>query len=653
MQLTDIAEKMMGKSSAFQRRLTVGAEPLPQGGTHFRVWAPDRKKVEVVLIERDHVAPCELQPDPDGYFAGIAAETAEGTLYKYRLDDKEEFPDPASRFQPAGPHGPSQVVDPSRFQWTDKDWPGVDIRGQVIYELHIGTFTPEGTYEAAIAKLPYLKEIGVTVIEVMPVADFPGRFGWGYDGVNLFAPAHIYGNPDDLRRLVDEAHKVGLAVILDVVYNHLGPNGNYLTQFSRDYFNHQHPTEWGEALNFDGPNCHGVRELYLANVEYWIREFHMDGLRLDATQAIHDSSEDHILAAIVRKVRESAEGRSCIVIGENEPQHAILIRPVEWGGYGMDALWNDDFHHSAVVALTGHKEAYYSDHLGTPQEFISAAKYGFLYQGQRYSWQKKPRGSSALGLKPASFVTFLENHDQVANSAHGARIHKLTSPGRYKAMSALYLLMPGTPMLFQGQEFLSSAPFLYFADHDGDLSRAVSEGRKEFLGQFPTLATPEMRQCFADPSDEKTFQRCKLDWSDLQKNQHALQMIKDLLALRREDPALRLQGFSKLDGAVLGSNAFLLRYFVENDQDRLLLVNLGIDLELVHAPEPLLAPPQDKIWSVIWSTEDPKYGGCGTPHPETKNGWRIPGEAALLLAPSGPSMQAKYTGNKRNSEKES
>ncbi|HEX6465828.1 MAG TPA: DUF3459 domain-containing protein, partial [Terriglobales bacterium] len=328
----------------------------------------------------------------------------------------------------------------------------------------------------------------------------------------------------------------------------------------------------------------------------------------------------------------------------NEPQHAVLARPIEWGGYGIDALWNDDFHHSAHVALTGHKEAYYTDHLGAPQEFISAAKYGFLFQGQRYSWQQKPRGMPALGLKPSSFVTFLENHDQVANSARGARLHKLTSPGRYKAMTALFLLAPGTPMLFQGQEFLSSAPFLYFADHDAKLSRAVFDGRREFLGQFPSLATPEMRQCLDDPSDEKTFLRCKLDWSEAQKNQNALQMIKDLLALRRDDPGLRMQGWGKLDGAVLGPNALLLRYFVENDQDRLLLVNLGIDLELLHAPEPLLAPPQGKVWSVIWSTEDPKYGGCGSPPPETENGWRIYGEAALLLAPVNVPSQPQNDG---------
>ncbi len=591
----------------------------------------------------------ELQADRGGYFAGLVEKAAEGTLYKYRLDGKDEFPDPASRFQPEGPHGPSQIVNPAQFQWTDQNWRGIEISGQIVYELHIGTFTPQGTYEAASAKLPYLKELGVNVIEIMPLADFPGRFGWGYDGVDLFAPAHIYGKPEHLKQFINQSHKLGLAVILDVVYNHLGPDGNYLTQFSPDYFTGQHPTEWGEALNFDGRNCHGVREFYLANAEYWVREFHMDGLRLDATQAIHDSSEDHIVAAIARRVRESAGERATIIIAENEPQHAVLARPIEWGGYGIDALWNDDFHHSAHVALTGHKEAYYTDHLGAPQEFISAAKYGFLFQGQRYSWQKKLRGMPALGLKPSSFVTFLENHDQVANSARGARLHKLTSPGRYKAMTALYLLAPGTPMLFQGQEFLSSAPFLYFADHDAKLSRAVFHGRREFLGQFPSLATPEMRQCFDDPSDEKTFLRCKLDWSESQTNQNALQMIKDLLALRRDDPGLRMQGWGKLDGAVLGPNAFLLRYFVENDQDRLLLVNLGIDLELLHAPEPLLAPPQGKVWSVIWSTEDPKYGGCGSPHPETDNGWRIYGEAALLLAPVNAPSQAQNDGlNKFN-----
>ncbi|HEX7961819.1 MAG TPA: malto-oligosyltrehalose trehalohydrolase, partial [Terriglobales bacterium] len=554
-------------------------------------------------------------------------------------DNADLFPDPASRFQPKGPHGPSQIINPQVFRWTDHDWRGVTIPGQIIYELHIGTFTAEGTYESAISKLPHLKRTGITVVELMPLAEFSGCFGWGYDGVDLFAPSHLYGTPDDLRAFVDAAHKTGLGVILDVVYNHLGPDGNYLKQYSADYFTEK-ATEWGEAINFDGPNSLPVREFFLSNVEYWIREFHMDGLRLDATQSIFDSSDEHILAAIARTAHNAADGRATIVTAENEPQHARLARPVDQGGYGLDALWNDDFHHSALVALTGHKEAYYQDHSGAPQEFISAAKYGFLFQGQRYDWQKKPRGTPTRGVTPSAFVNFVENHDQVANGGRGARLHQRTSSGRYRAMTALLLLAPGTPLLFQGQEFQSSAPFLYFAEHKAELARAVAKGRREFLAQFPSLATPEMVACFPDPASEETFMRCKLDWSELDKNQQALQMIKDLLSLRREDPAFAAQASGKIDGAVLGPNAFLLRYFLEDEQDRLLIVNLGTDLELARAPEPLLAPPENKTWRLLWSTENPVYGGCGTPNPDTDNGWRFPGESALVLAPGDLQPQA-------------
>jgi maltooligosyltrehalose trehalohydrolase len=618
--------------SRISRRSPVGAEVMAYGGVHFRVWAPTRKKVEVVLLSGGATTfAAELFNEGNGYFSGALSNTGQGALYKYRLDGTDSFPDPVSRFQPEGPHGPSQVIDPSSFRWSDLGWQGIRIHGQVIYELHVGTFTPAGSYESAISKLQRLKETGITAIELMPLAEFSGRFGWGYDGVCLFAPTHLYGTPDDLRALVDAAHNIGLAVILDVVYNHLGPDGNYLKQYSPDYFTGK-ATEWGEALNFEGPNSLPVREFFLSNVEYWIREFHFDGLRLDATQSIDDSSEEHILAAIARTAHNSGDGRSTIVLAENEPQHTRLARPLDQGGYGIDALWNDDFHHSAIVALTGWKEAYYQDHSGTPQEFISAAKYGFLFQGQRYDWQKDRRGTPTTGMNPSAFVTYLENHDQVANAGRGARLHQRTSPGKYRAMTAFLLLAPGTPLLFQGQEFQSSSPFLYFADHNADLGRAVSKGRREFLAQFPSLATPEMATCFSDPADDQTFLRCKIDWQELEKNQQALQMVKDLLRLRREDPAFAMQETGRIDGAVLGSNAFLLRYFVEDGEDCLLIVNLGIDLELRCAPEPLLAPPHNKKWKLLWSSENPVYGGCGTPEPETDNGWRFPGEAAVVLA---------------------
>ena len=304
-------------------------------------------------------------------------------LYRFRLDGENSYPDPASRFQPEGPHGPSQIVDPAAFGWTDRDWCGIHIEGQVIYEMHVGTFTRQGTWEAAARELETLSASGVTVLEIMPVADFTGSFGWGYDGVNLYAPTRLYGIPDDFRRFVDRAHSTGLAVILDVVYNHFGSDGAYFTEFSDDYFTDRYENEWGRPINFDGKNSAPVREFIIANAGYWIDEFHIDGLRLDATQQIFDATSPHVLAEITRRAREAAHERSIIIVAENEPQHVKLIRPVEQGGYGMDALWNDDFHHTAVVAMTGRNEAYYTDYRGTPQEFVSAVKWGYLYQGQR------------------------------------------------------------------------------------------------------------------------------------------------------------------------------------------------------------------------------------------------------------------------------
>ena len=338
---------------------------------------------------------------------------------------------------------------------------------------------------------------------------------------------------------MDHAHALGLGVILDVVYNHVGPDGNFLAKFSPDYFTDRYSTDWGPAINFDGEYSGPVREFFLANAGYWIDEFHFDGLRLDATQEIYDQSAEHILAAIAQQVRQSARGRATILVAENEPQQTKLVRPPAQGGYGLDALWNDDFHHSATVALTSHNEAYYADYHGTPQEFISALKWGYLYQGQWYTWQKQRRGTPTFGLKPATFVTFLQNHDQIANSGTGLRCHQLTSPGRYRAMTALMLLGPGTPMLFQGQEFAASSPFFYFADHNAELAPLVRRGRAEFLSQFPSLACPAMQSRLPDPGDPRTFEQSKLDFSERQQHAETYALHRDLLKLRRQDPVLR------------------------------------------------------------------------------------------------------------------
>ncbi|HVF41951.1 MAG TPA: malto-oligosyltrehalose trehalohydrolase [Pyrinomonadaceae bacterium] len=614
------------------RRLPVGAEALPEGGVHFRVWAPRRARVEVVL-EGGEGSAFELEREGGGYFSALVGRAGEGALYRFWLDGGGQlYPDPASRFQPEGPHGPSRVVSPTSFRWADGAWKGASLKGQVVYELHVGAFTPEGTFAAAARELKELASLGVTCVELMPVAEFPGSFGWGYDGVNLYAPTHLYGEPEDLRGFVDEAHRVGVAVILDVVYNHLGPDGNYLAQFSEDYFTERHRTEWGDGINFDGERSEPVREFFLSNARHWVEEYHFDGLRLDATQSIKDYSGEHILAALTREVREAAGGRGTIVVGENEPQEARMIRD-----FGLDGLWNDDFHHTALVALTGRSEAYYSDYKGTPQEFVSSAKYGFLYQGQRYKWQRHRRGTPTYGLAPERFVNFIENHDQIANSARGLRVSRLTSPALLRALTALLLLGPQTPMLFMGQEFASTAPFLYFADHETELAAKVRRGRAEFLAQFRSVSTRETRENQPDPSDAETFGRCKLDFGERETHREIYALHRDLLRLRREDPVFAAQEPRAVDGAALSPDAFVLRFFGGEEaqgDDRLLVVNLGSDLDLNPAPEPLLAPPAGHVWQTLWSSEDYAYGGTGTPPVETKNGWCITGRAAVALRPA-------------------
>ncbi len=619
------------------RSLPVGAEPSA-GGVHFRVWAPRRREVEVVIESEKSHRSMRLLPENNGYFSGSVPDTGPGALYRFRLDSGESlYPDPASRFQPEGPHGPSQVIDPRAFRWSDNGWRGVAADGQALYEMHIGTFTREGTWESAGRELQSLVDLGITCLEVMPVADFAGQFGWGYDGVNFFAPTRLYGTPDDFRRFIDQAHGLNMGVILDVVYNHFGPDGNYLREFAHHYFTDRHCTAWGDAINFDDCQAGPVREFFLANVRYWIEEFHIDGYRFDATHAIKDDSPDHILAAIARQARQAGCGKSIYLVSENESQHTRIVRQREQGGYGMDALWNDDFHHSAMVSLGGRAEAYYTDHAGRPQEFVSSAKYGYLFQGQRYKWQRKSRGTPALDLPPTAFVNFIQNHDQVANSARGLRAHQLSSPGHYRAMTALLLLMPQTPMLFQGQEFAASSPFHYFADHEEELAKLIRLGRHKELSDFPSIATPAVQACLPDPSSRHTFDRSKLDHSERDKPPHqdAYRLHRDLLRLRREEPVFRrVQRRGDLDGAVIGPDAFVLRYFGAGSDDRLLVLNFGVDLHLEIAPEPLLAPPADRRWSVQWSSEDPAYGGCGAPEPASEDeAWMLPGRCAMVLRP--------------------
>lgn len=564
----------------------------------------------------------------DGYFHADVPVGA-GTRYRFKLDDGQTYPDPASRYQPDGPHGPSMVIDPTSFKWTDQHWTGPARERAVLYELHVGTFTPDGTWRAAAVELDALADLGVMAVEILPLADFPGRFGWGYDGVNYFAPTRLYGEPDDMRRFVDRAHALGVGVILDVVYNHAGPDGNYLDRFSPRYFSDA-VTDWGRAFNFDGPDSAHVRAFFETNAAYWIDEFHLDGLRLDATQQIYDQSHPRIFQTIVEAARRAGGSRSVWTVAENEPQDARLCRPVWAGGDGIDAMWNDDFHHTAMVAATGAREAYYTDYLGSPQEFITCAKRGFLYQGQWYSWQKNGRGTPASDLPHLAFVAFLQNHDQLANSEKGERLHLLTPPGRHRALTALLILGPWMPMLFQGQEFSSSSPFLYFADHQPPLREAVSEGRATFLRQFPSLAKILDERDLDAPHAVETFRRSQIDHQERRHNQDVWRMHRELMTLRRTDPAFSAGEAVSIEGEVIGAKAFVLRFTAAGSPPRILIVNLGEAAPLAVAPYPLLAPPS-RPWSLVWSSDDPAWGGDGTESLRFRDDWYVPADSAWVL----------------------
>lgn len=611
----------------FQRRYPIGAEVL-QRGVHFRIWAPLLSTLHLVLETKEKI---EFKKEEDGYFSCFAPHAKAGMCYHFCVNEML-VPDPTSRFQPKGPKGPSCIIDPFTYSWRDQKFQGIGpISEQIIYELHIGTFTKEGTWQAAIEKLSELKDLGVTILEIMPIAEFSGSFGWGYDGVDMFAPTRIYGHPDDVRAFVDEAHLLGMSVILDVVYNHLGAIGNFLHLYTDCFHTDAHKTEWGKPINFYDKGAKHVREFYVTNASYWIEEFHFDGLRLDATQNIYDISDPHILVEIANAARAKALDKQIFIIAENESQNNRLALPQDKGGYGLNALWNDDFHHAVKVRLTGRKEAYYHDYKGSCQELLSTIKYGYLYQGQYYAWQKQRRGTPSLQLPLDKYVIYLQNHDQVANSLAGQRIHDLSDPAILRMMTLLLLLSPSIPLLFQGQEFGSSSPFYFFADYDEELNLSLSviDGRRDFLFQFLSIQT-SWKSSYKNPLEKETFLLSKIDWQEKQnkKNQKIYALHKDLIALRKQDTTFTTSEY--VDGAVLTSDVFLIRYF--GLRDRLILFNFGIDFSLSSIPEPLFAIHPTKKWELMLSTEDPKYGGQGTPSfKENEGKWVLPGHSALVF----------------------
>ena len=615
-------------------RMTMGAS-VTTTGVRFRVWAPKAARVAVMIEGATEAVAHPMALLADGLFALDLAGVGAGTRYRYRLDDAS-YPDPYSRFQPEGPHGPSEVVDPGAFAWSDGAWGGLAPEGQVIYECHVGAMTAEGTFEALIAELPELKRLGVTALEIMPVATFPGRWNWGYDGVNLFAPSPVYGTPESLRRLIDAAHQSELGVLLDVVYNHLGPDGNYLRLFSDDYFTDRHTTPWGDALNYDGPGSRFVRDLVIDNACYWLSEYHVDGLRLDATDTIIDDSPTHLLAELGERAR-TATPRQIILIAEEARNDVRTIRPRAAGGYGLDGVWADDFHHAVHVALTGEREGYYADFAGTPSEIATALGDGFIFQGQPLR-SGASRGTPVTDEPARAFVVCLQNHDQVGNRAYGERLHHQIDAGRYAAASALLLFAPQTPLLFMGQEFAASQSFMFFTDHEPELGHHVTEGRRREFQGFRAFADPALRETIPDPQAAETFYRSKLDPRERKANSGIYRLYQDLLALRRSDPVIAVPDRFRLRAEVIGAETLAVHRW-RGEQHRLLIANFGPSLG-IDAADPALARMPRGGAKLLLSTAARRYGGHGgRPGMKGRGAARqleIPARAAVLFAWGAP-----------------
>ena len=518
-----------------------GAQIDPRG-VRFRIWAPLQNEVSLE-VERGRTV--RLDRLAGGWHEAVMEDAKVGDRYRFVLADGLRIPDPASRFQPDDCHGPSEVIDPGTYRWQDGRWKGRPWHEAVIYELHVGAFTPEGTFLAAARKLGELAEFGVTAVQLMPVADFPGRRNWGYDGVLSYAPDSSYGRPEDLKALVDAAHWHGLMVFLDVVYNHFGPDGNYLGAIAPCFVTERHHTPWGAALNFDGPDSRTVREFFIHNALYWIEEFHLDGLRLDAVHAILDDSGEHFLVELARRVRAVVGHRPVHIIAENEEnQAALLQRGSDGRPLVLTAQWNDDVHHVLHTAATGEESGYYADYVHDTDMLGRALAEGVVFQGQRMPYRDSPRGEPSRHLPPTAFVSFLQNHDQVGNRALGERIAGLAVPEAARAVAAIYLLAPQIPMLFMGEEWGSHAPFPYFCDFAGDLAAAIRDGRRKEFARFPEFQSLEARERIPDPTAASTFAAAKLDWAERDDPRHSqsLEWYTRLLATRHEFIVPRLGG---------------------------------------------------------------------------------------------------------------
>ncbi len=586
----------------------------------FRVWAPDHARAEVVLYGADQaiVGSLPMTREPGGLFT-VAARIPTGQrrlLYAFQIDGRGPYPDPCSSSQPFGVHGPSEIAALD-FAWTDQDFPGITLEDLVIYEIHVGAATPEGTFDALIPRLDDLVDLGITAIELMPVAGFPGRWNWGYDGVSLRAPAAVYGGPLGLMRLVDAAHARGLAVILDVVYNHLGPDGNYLRCFSERYFTSRRTTPWGEAIDVDGPGAEPVRELLLGSAAMWIERYHVDGLRLDATHAIEDTRPVHLLRELGERVRAAGGARRTVLIAEDERNEAAVVSPAEAGGLGLDAVWADDFHYQLGLAFAGDLGAFGADFSASTAEIAATLQRGWHYEGQVSPRLGRARGTKVDGVPAPRIVTFIQNHDQIGNRPRGDRLAARVSPAAFRAMSALLLLAPYTPLIFMGQEWNATSPFFYFTDHPPELGRQVTEGRRRELGASGLLGCEEA----PDPQAYATFLRSKLDWAERDRSGHAgvLALYREFLRLRSTHPALRERSRGSFAARALGDDALLLD---RCGGGRCVTILVNLRGRLAHAV--------GRRHRVLLSTQEARFGGCSAP-PLRHGVVHLEGPAALVL----------------------
>jgi maltooligosyltrehalose trehalohydrolase len=560
-------------------RMPFGAECRDDGGVRLRLWAPKAQRVSVSL-ERSQSTLAMAKLD-GGWFELGVGDARPGDRYKYLIDGAMEVPDPASRFQPADVHGPSEIVDPDAFVWNDENWQGRPWEEAVIYELHVGAFTPEGTFAGVEKKLDYLADLGVTAIELMPVSDFPGRRNWGYDGVLPYAPDSSYGRPEDLKRLVQSAHERSLMVLLDVVYNHFGPDGNYLRAYAPQFFTDRHRTPWGDAINFDGPDSRTVRDFFIHNALYWLEEYHFDGLRFDAVHAIVDDYRPDILVELAETIRETfGSDRRVHLILENGDNAARYLRTDPKRLPLYDAQWDDDFHHALHVLLTGETDGYYRDYSAEPVRYLGRClAEGFAFQGEFSEYEGTNRGEPSADLPPTSFVNFLQNHDQIGNRAFGERIAALASEDALKAGVAILLMAPSPPLLFMGEEFGASTPFLFFCDFAGDLAATVTKGRRNEFSRFEKFRSDKVRAQIPDPNSEKTFQCSKLDWRSVTEQSHKrwLDFYRQLLSIRRDVIISHLKpgsvGSAHYD--LFGKNGLSVNWALANKGSVTLLANLG------------------------------------------------------------------------------